>query len=45
MLCLPEEVSSAWVEFRWLRRVRFHVVELREFLPLGPRIEEVALGR
>ncbi|MGA4577577.1 alpha-L-fucosidase [Limisphaera sp. VF-2] len=41
--CAPDEEFTPWVEFRFGGPVRFNVVELREYLPLGQRIEAVAL--
>lgn len=41
--CTPDEVTTPWVEFQFASPVRFNVVELREYLPLGQRIEAVAV--
>lgn len=40
-----DDVTTPELVLRWPRAVVFNVVELREFLPLGQRIESVALDR
>lgn len=41
--CTPDDTHTAWAEFRFDAPIRFNVVELREHLPLGQRIEAVAV--
>ncbi|NGO38770.1 alpha-L-fucosidase [Limisphaera ngatamarikiensis] len=41
--CTPDDVLTPWVEFQFPYPVRFNVVELREYLPLGQRVEAVSL--